>query len=224
MTNNLVSTSTEVDSFLAELSGRTSASSGGRLIFALDATASRQPTWDTACKLQADMFRETGAIGGLSVQLVYYRGLTECRASRWISQPRQLTSLMEQILCRGGPTQIGKVLAHAKRETPILKISALVFVGDAMEENPDILIRDAAELGHLGVPAFVFQEGANRSVEQVFRQIASLSHGAYCRFDAGAAKQLGELLKAVALFAVGGVAALEGRNDAGSVRLIGQLK
>jgi hypothetical protein len=70
----------------------------------------------------------------------------------------------------------------------------------------------------------VFQEGANRSVEQVFHQIASLSHGAYCRFDAGAAKQLGELLKAVALFAVGGVAALEGRNDAGSARLIGQLK
>jgi hypothetical protein len=223
MTNNLVSTSAEVDAFLAELSGRTSASSGGRLIFALDATASRQPIWDTACQLQADMFRETGAIGGLSVQLVYYRGLTECRASRWISQPRQLTGLMERILCRGGPTQIGKVLAHAKRETD-LKVNALVFVGDAMEENPDILIRDAAELGRLGVPAFAFQEGADRSVEQVFRQIASLPHGAYCRFDAGAAKQLGELLKAVALFAVGGVAALEGRNDAGSGRLIGQLK
>jgi hypothetical protein len=224
VTSNRISTSAEVDVFLAELSGCTSASSAGRLIFALDATASRQPTWDTACQLQADMFRETAAIGGLSLQLVYYRGLTECRASRWISQPGQLTGLMERILCRGGPTQIGKVLTHVKRETGILKVNALVFVGDAMEENPDILIRDAAELGRLGVPAFVFQEGANPSVEQVFRQIASLSHGAYCRFDAGAAKQLGELLKAVALFAVGGVAALEGRNDAGSVRLIGQLK
>jgi hypothetical protein len=136
MTNNLVSTSAEVDAFLAELSGLTSASSGGRLIFALDATASRQPSWDTACQLQADMFRETAAIGRLSVQLVYYRGLTECRASRWISQPGHLTGLMERIICRGGPTQIGKVLAHARRETGILKVQALIFVGDAMEENP----------------------------------------------------------------------------------------
>jgi hypothetical protein len=83
------STSAEVDTFLAKMRGLSAqpAAHGGRLIFALDATASRQPTWDTACQLQAEMFRETVAIGGLSVQLVYYRGLGECRASRWLSQP-----------------------------------------------------------------------------------------------------------------------------------------
>jgi len=31
----------------------------GQLIFALDATASRQPTWDRASSLQADMFTKT---------------------------------------------------------------------------------------------------------------------------------------------------------------------
>ena len=113
------------------------AANGGRLIFALDATASRQPTWDTACQLQAEMFREATAIGSLSVQLVYYRGLSECRASKWVSQPEQLSGLMERIDCRMGHTQLGKVLAHARRETELLKVQALVFVGDAIEENPD---------------------------------------------------------------------------------------
>ena len=155
----------------------------GRLIFALDATMSRQPTWDTACRLQGDMFRETAAIGGLDVQLVYFRGLGECRASRWVSDARQLGALMEKIDCRGGHTQIGKVLAHAKRENEAKKVQALVFVGDAMEEPIDDLCAAAGELGLLGVPAFVFQEGHDAVAEQAFREIARLTRGAYCRFD-----------------------------------------
>ena len=139
----------EIDAFLAKMKGASTAESGirGRLIFALDATASRQPTWDTACELQADMFREAAVIGGLDVQLVYYRGLSECRASKWVSQPEQLSGLMERIDCRMGHTQLGKVLAHAKRETELLKVQALVFVGDALEENPDKLARTPASSG-----------------------------------------------------------------------------
>ena len=121
-----VSASTEVDAFLTKMQSLTAKTTtvGGRLIFALDATASRQPTWDTACQLQADMFREVATIGGLSVQLVYYRGLSECRSSRWVTQPGHLAGLMERIMCRSGETQIGKVLAHARRETELLKVQA----------------------------------------------------------------------------------------------------
>ncbi len=111
------SSRTEIDAFLAKvksLGPATGAGQRGRLIFALDATMSRQPLWDTACQLQADMFREAAAIGGLDVQLVYYRGLAECRASRWVSQAERLAELMARIDCRGGHTQIGKVLAHAR--------------------------------------------------------------------------------------------------------------
>jgi len=170
------------------------------------------------------MFHEAAAIGGLSVQLIYYRGLSECRASRWISQPEHLAGLMERIECRMGHTQLGKVLAHARRETSLLKVQALVFVGDAVEEDPDTLTDDASELGRLGVPAFMFQEGRNREVEQVFRGIARLTHGAYCRFDPGAARQLAELLRAVAVYAAGGKTALAARRDAGAVKLLGQMK
>ena len=130
-----------------ELASGGSDSGRGRIIFALDATASRQPTWDTACQLQAEMFREVAAVGGLSVQLVYYRGTAECRASRWVTRPEHLSGLMERIDCQMGHTQIGKVLAHARRESELLKVQALVFVGDAMEENPDDLARAAAALG-----------------------------------------------------------------------------
>jgi hypothetical protein len=74
---------TEVDAFLTKIEKERAADSaaGGRLIFALDATASRESTWDMACKLQAEMFREAGSIGGLSVKLVYYRDFNECKAS-----------------------------------------------------------------------------------------------------------------------------------------------
>ena len=220
----------EIDAFLAQVKGlapTTAAGQRGRLIFALDATMSRQPMWDSACRLQADMFREAAAIGGLDVQLVYYRGLAECRASRWVSQAERLGSLMERIDCRGGHTQIGKIIAHAKRETQVTKVQALVFVGDAMEEKLDHLCHAAGELGLLGVPAFMFQEGADPITEKAFREIARLTRGAYCRFDPGAAHQLAELLRAAAAYAAGGMRALadlSARHQAGALKLLEQMR
>ena len=93
-----------------------------------------------------------------------------------------------------------------------------------MEENPDTLAHEASELGRLRVPAFMFQEGNNHQVERVFRNIAELTRGAYGRFDSGSARQLAELLKAVAVFATGGMAALAARQDAGAVKLLSQLR
>src|SRR6185312_11806065 len=131
----------------------------GRLVFALDATMSRQATWDMACALQADMFREAASIGRLDIRLVYYRGQNECRASGWISDSAKLAKLMSAIDCRGGHTQIGKVLSDARREAVASGIKAVVFVGDAMEEPVDELCAKAGELGLLKVPVFMFQEG-----------------------------------------------------------------
>jgi len=185
---------------------------------------SRQETWDAVCSMQGDMFRTVASIGGLNVQLVYYRGLDECRASRWVTDPEQLAKLMTKISCHAGHTQIGKVLTHAKRETGLLKVAVVVFVGDAFEEDADEIVPLAQELGQLNTPAFMFQEGTNRTVERVFRDIAKASGGAYCRFDEGSADQLRELLKLVATFAVGGVAALEASKSADAVKLLSQLK
>jgi hypothetical protein len=219
----------EIDGFLAEVRARepaTVSETRGRLVFALDATMSRQPTWDSACKLQAEMFREAARVGGLDIQLIYFRGLNECRASGWVASGDRLAELMGRIDCRGGHTQIGKVLAHARQEHARKAVQALVFVGDAMEESLDDLCRAAGELGLLGVPAFMFQEGYEPVAENAYREIARLSGGAYCRFDAGAAHELAELLRAVAAYAAGGKKALAelSARTAGARALLAQLK
>src|SRR5215510_13510672 len=106
----------EVDAFLQKLAAMPSvrpAGQRGRLIFALDATASRQPTWDRACHIQAEMFKETAALGGLDIQLVFYRGFGEFEASAWFDRTDDLLKKMTAVTCLGGETQIGKVLTHA---------------------------------------------------------------------------------------------------------------
>jgi hypothetical protein len=220
----------EIEAFISRVRELGPAATGGkrgRLVFALDATMSRQPTWDSACALQADMFREAASIGGLDIQLVYFRGLGECRASGWVAGSGKLAGLMSGIDCRGGHTQIGKVLSHARQEHAKQKVQALVFVGDAMEEAIDDLCAAAGELGLLGVPVFMFQEGGDPVAEGAYREIARLSRGAYCRFDTGSAHQLGELLRAVAAYAAGGIKALSdlSARQAGVARqLLAQMK
>src|SRR6266851_2771784 len=143
------SASDDISAFVAKARAMSPHAAGGRgrLVFALDATMSRQPTWDMACTLQAEMFREAAAIGSLDIRLVYYRGFNECRATGWISDSAELARLMGKIDCRGGNTQIGKVLSEARREAVASAVRAVVFVGDAMEESVDDLCTKAGELG-----------------------------------------------------------------------------
>ncbi len=189
---------------------------------------SREPTWDMALGLQADMFQAVREVGGLHVQLVYFRGHGECRASKWVADPQALARLMTTVGCRGGHTQIGKVLSHAVGETDRQKVNALVYVGDAMEEQIDDVCARAGELALHGVPAFMFQEGHDARAERAFREIARLTKGAWCRFDAGSARQLRELLSAVAAYAAGGHAALKALSQRtggeGARLLIEQMK
>ena len=222
------STADDIAAFVAKAHAMSPHRAGarGRLVFALDATMSRQPTWDMACALQADMFREAASIGSLDIRLVYYRGFNECRATGWISDSAQLAKLMGKIDCQGGNTQIGKVLSEARREAVAAGVRAVVFVGDAMEERVDDLCTKAGELGLLKVPVFMFQEGEDAVAEQAFREIARLTGGAWCRFDPGAAAQLRELLRAVAAYAAGGREALLAlsKTASGAAKLIGQMQ
>src|SRR5438309_1615017 len=222
--------SAEVDAFLRDLQRAPKpppSGARGRLIFALDATASREPSWDRACRIQGEMFEATAALGGLDVKLVYYRGFNECKASRWMTNAAELHRVMRAVSCLGGETQIERVLAHALSETKKQRVGALVFVGDAMEENVDRLCQLAGELGLNGVPIFLFHEGDNPIAARAFQQIAKLSRGAYLRFDLASADRLKDLLAAVAVYAAGGYRALAayGEKKGGEVlRLTSQLR
>lgn len=206
------SSRTEIDGFLQQVA-KTPVIKGsderGRLIFAMDATASRQPTWDRACKIQSDMFVETEALGGLEIQLCFYRGYGEFNSSPWYTDATELLQRMTGVFCLGGLTQIFKVLKHAIKETKKKKVHALVFVGDCVEEKVDALSHLAGQLGVLNVPIFIFHEGSDPRASSAFAQIAQLSGGACCPFDANSASQLKQLLSAVAVYAAGGRRALE---------------
>jgi hypothetical protein len=217
-----------VDAFLEQAAQVVPAQGrSGRLVFALDATMSRQPTWDLALGLQGKMFETAAGLGGLDVQLVYFRGFGECRASKFVSGGRGLADLMAGIRVRGGHTQIGKVLRHVRAEARAAPISALVYVGDAMEENRDDLCQAAGEIALLGVKAFMFHEGHDRDAELTFREIARLTGGAFAAFDARAPETLAALLRAAAAYAAGGRLALEAeskRNSAAAKLLLAQMR
>ena len=181
----------------------------GRLIFSLDATASRQPTWDTAAQIQSEMFLQTSNLGALDIQLNFYRGFGEFLASRWINNPYELMRIMGKVTCSAGETQVCKVLKHAVKTAKLNEVDALVFVGDCFEEDVDNAGKIAGELGLLGVPVFIFHEGHDPIAEFSFKQICKLSGGAYCRFDQSSADTLKNLLSAVAIYVVGGSIALK---------------
>jgi len=219
----------DVAGFLAKVAAaplRRPSAGRGRLLYAMDATASREPAWDRACQIQGEMFATAAELGGLDVQLCYYRGLYEFHVTPWVGDTRALASHMSAVRCAAGATQLRRVLEHALAESRRRLVNALVFVGDAMEEDPDRLCARAGELGLLGVPVFMFHEGGGAAAARTFREVARLSRGAYCRFDPGSAEQLRSLLAAVATFAAGGrqaLADLDRRGDGLVRRLVHQL-
>ena len=214
----------EIDAFLAAARRIKPSGATGRVVLALDATMSRQPTWDLASSIQGRMFESAAKSGALRMQLVYFRGHGECRASRWASGGGDLAAMMSRVDCRAGQTQIGRVLRHVLKEHETARLNAVVYIGDAMEENPDTLGHLAGELGLRGVPVFVFQEGSTPGAEPVFREIARLSRGGWFRFDSASPQVLADLLSSIALYATGGFKALEQRRSASDIKLIGQME
>ena len=134
---------------------------------------------------------------------------------------------MEKIDCRGGHTQIGKILAHAKRENEAKKCRRWSSSAMPWRSRSTISAPRPANWACSASRRSCFQEGGDAVAEQAFREIARLSRGAYCRFDISAAHELAELLRAVAAYAAGGMKALadlKARHNSGAVKLLAQLR
>jgi len=220
-----------VDQFLADARATPVVKRGdapGRLIFAIDATASRQPTWDLACELHAELFAEVQRVGNLAVQLVYFRGLSDFSASPWLVRAEELRERMLGVSCRGGRTQLVRLLGHAQREAALLPVRALIYIGDAFEESETSLLSAAGQLALRNLPALMFQEGRDAIAERAFAAVATITGGAHVRFDPSSPDALRRLLGAAATFATGGRAALERfahrTGDAGARRLLTQIR
>jgi len=218
------STEGSVDAFVAALGAAPKPGSSGRLLFALDATLSRERTWDRAMHIQSSMFAEASLVNGLAMKLVYFRGFNECRASAWQTDGKSLARLMQGIGCLGGQTQIGRVLNFARKEITKAPVPAMVYIGDAVEEAPDALSQQAGELGMLGCKLFMFHEGRDKMAGSVFRSMATNSGGGYFQFDERSAETLARLLQAVARYASGGRTALENTSTHEGQMLLEQMR
>lgn len=195
-----------------------------RLIFALDATASREATWDLASNLHAEVFH-AAKDANLAVQLVHFGGYNQFRASTWNSSADALLRHMQQVRCLGGMTQIGRVLSHILKEASRDKtVKAAVYIGDMCEEPLVEIMSLAGQLGLRQTPVFVFQEHNDRYATEVFRTIAERSGGAHMPFDSGSASQLAELLKAAVVYATEGIDAVKRISSPTTRRLIAQIK
>lgn len=219
-----VSSKNDVQQFLSKVASLPKTSGDARLIFSLDATASRQGTWDVASQLQNEMFLSAQSLGGLNVQLCYFRGFGEFFSSDWQGNPADILRIMSTIQCQAGATQLHRLLQHAIDENQNKKIQCLVYIGDAMEENVDLLAQLAGKLGLLNVPLFMFQERNDPTAKAAFKELSRLSGGAYSQFDNGSADQLKDLLRAVAIYAAGGLKALQNfsGSSSGGVKLLEQ--
>jgi hypothetical protein len=181
----------------------------GRLLFALDATASRSETWTLASKLQAEMLRSV-ARDTLDLKVAYYRG-TKFGTTKWTSDGESLARAMSKIECITGQTQIKNVLEDALEENAKAHVHAIVLISDAMEENADELCVLASELGDAEVPCFMFHEASDDSLHSIevantYKQIAKRSGGEYFPFGTGspaAIKKFADTLNAVAALAIG---------------------
>ena len=191
----------------------------------MDATASREPTWEQARRLHSELFSAALNEQTLAIQLCYFRGLGEFTATRWLTQPGALLDQMNCVTCEPGTTQIGRVVQHAlETHSASHPVRAVILVGDACEESAVSLASLAGRCAIKKIPLFLFQEGHEAHTRAIFEQLAQLSHGAYAPFDASSADQLRVLLAAVSRFAQGGTAALRRSNTRGDQTLLCQLE
>ncbi|MDG1065219.1 MAG: hypothetical protein P8O91_03290 [Luminiphilus sp.] len=131
---------------------------------------------------------------------------------------------MDGVTCEGGPTQIARLLNHyLEVGTPATPVRALIFVGDAVEEQPAALLGLAGQCRLKGQPIFTFQEGSDPTAARVFSEIARISGGAYAALGAQSAEVLRMLLGAVARYATGGRNALTQSGTESDKLLLAQL-
>ena len=218
----------DVKRFLAQARSSAPVAAGAdgapRILFALDATASREPTWDLATHLHGELFQAaTASVPTAEVQLAYYRGFQEFHASPWLASASQLLGVMTGVRCHGGLTQIVRVLRHALGEARRKRVRAAVFIGDACEEPHAAVIAEAGKLALFNLPFFVFHEGSDPRAAETFRAIARITGGAYAPFAAGSASELRTLFGAVARYAADGRRGLAELQSPAARGLLGQL-
>ncbi|MCD8566387.1 MAG: VWA domain-containing protein [Alphaproteobacteria bacterium] len=183
----------------------TGATYNGRVGFIIDATGSRESTWNEAQKIQTDMFSSVAGKGGLKLKLTHFGGST-LSVHEWMDDPNAVASKMKEVSCMLGLTQIIKALEAFLVDNPKEAASSIILVGDSFEENIEELGPFCEKLKNQGTKVFSFLEGDDLQAKQAFSMLSEKTGGAFAVF--GKDMPLEDLCQGVALMAVGGTAAL----------------
>ena len=173
--------------------------------FLIDATASREHTWEQAQTIQAKMFKAVSGLKAVSLRLVYF-GDNRLTALGWENNPNSVARHMAAVRCHAGLTQIIEGLQSFINEGPEEKAAAIILIGDCFEENSGQAERAAILLKEKGIKLFSFIEGDDPTAQFVFRRLSEITGGKFARF--GSDLPLSDLCEGVALLASGGEKAL----------------
>lgn len=182
-----------------------------RLLFAMDATASREASWNVAKEITGAMFEAVP--GELDVALAYHSGGRLREMTPFSSEARAFLDKVQSVHCFAGRTALNEILDKASI-TPGLK--ALIYIGDCFEEDPREAVELAQQLKLKGVRCFIFHDTSSQeqgydteAARTAFDEIARITGGALLPFDETSPDLVRELLAAIAIYAAGGMKALQ---------------
>jgi hypothetical protein len=187
----------------------------GCLGMVIDATASRDASWNAAKKIQRQLFARVSGDNRMVLRLVVMRG-GGFKDYGWHTDGEKLGSLIDRMQTDSGNTRIVDSLRAFIREPGGHKPAALILVGDCCEEKNADVLNAARELSQNGIRVYAFHETVggttdrranNSNAENLFRQVAAITGGAFAKFGNG--MPLADLCNAVAAYCAGGEEALK---------------
>jgi hypothetical protein len=193
------------------------------LVFAVDATASREPAWAAARQVTDALVKALP--GALDVALAVHGGSRVHTFTAFTSDANTLRDRAAGVACQAGVTRLLPILSASLKQPGV---RVVIYVGDVFEESVIQGRRLADAMGAQGTRLIVLHDTADPAARRdadVFWDFAKRTGGCVLPFDASASGRLRDLLSAVAVYAVGGEKLLrERRHDLpGAIALLEHL-
>jgi hypothetical protein len=207
----------------AEPPGETGTPIRPRLVFAVDATASREPAWAAARQVTDALFKALP--GALDVALAVHGGSRVHTFTPFTNDANTLRDRAAGVTCHAGSTRLLPILAACLRQQGV---RVVVYIGDVFEESVPRGRQLTDAMNAHGAKLIVLHDMADpvaRRDAEVFWDLAKRTGGCVLPFDASAPGRLRDRWSAVAVYAVGGEKLLRDRQSdlPGAVALLEHL-
>lgn len=190
-----------------------------RLVFGVDATASRQPAWESAQRITDRMF--DAIPGALDVALAVHGGSRVHTFTQFSSDVGLFRGKAAAVRCMAGETKLCDLMERALESGGVRVMS---YIGDAFEESREMALALADRFRARGIRLVILADQPSPATLEFFQQLVARAGGAVLDFRAEQLDVMGEVLEGVAALAVGGRKLLAGRGTAGARLLLEGLR